>query len=250
LGGGLRFGVPISDDESISYGLAVERTELGLQANPPNRLAQYVNVFGAKNNNLIGTVGWGRDTRDSAIFTTEGVVQRASAEVALPALDMRYYKLNYQHQLYYPVSRGVTLLLNAEAGVAGGYDNKPLPFFKNFYAGGPGSVRGFDPSSLGPQDASGAVLGGSRRAVAAAELFAPFPGAGKDTSVRLSGFLDAGAVYGAGDLPGSASLRYSIGAALTWFAPVGPLKFSYAIPLNKRPVDKVQRFQFTLGTLF
>ncbi len=250
LGGGVRFGVPIGDDESISYGLAVERTELGLQANPPNRLAQYVNVFGAKNNNLLGTIGWGRDTRDSAIFTTEGTVQRATAEIALPYLDARYYKLNYQHQLYYPVGSAVTLLLNAEAGVAGGYDGKPLPFFKNFYAGGPGSVRGFDPSSLGPQDSSGAVLGGTRRTVGSAEFLAPFPGMGKDNSVRLSGFLDAGAVYGVGDLPGSAGLRYSMGAALTWFAPVGPLKFSYAIPLNKQPADKIQRFQFTLGTLF
>lgn len=250
LGGGVRFAVPIGEDESINYGLAVERTELGLQTSPPTRLAQYVNVFGAKNNNLLGTIGWGRDTRDSAIFTTEGTVQRAFAEIALPALDMRYYKLNYQHQLFYPVSSSVTLLLNAEAGVAGGYDGKPLPFFKNFYAGGPGSVRGFDPSSLGPHDTTGAVLGGTSRVVGGMELLAPFPGMGKDNSVRLSGFLDAGAVYGPGDLPGSAGLRYSIGAALTWFAPVGPLKFSYAIPLNKQPVDKIQRFQFTLGSLF
>lgn len=250
LGGGVRFGVPIGDDESINYGLAVERTELGLQASPPNRLAQYVNIFGAKNNSLLSTIGWGKDTRDSAIFTTEGRVQRASAEIALPVLDARYYKLNYQHQLYYPVASAVTLLLNAEVGVAGGYQGKPLPFFKNFYAGGPGSVRGFDPSSLGPRDSTGAVLGGVRRAVGSAELLAPFPGTGKDNSVRLSGFVDAGAVYGAGDLPGSAGLRYSIGAALTWFAPVGPLKFSYAIPLNKRSVDKIQRLQFTLGTLF
>lgn len=250
LGGGVRFAVPIAEDESISYGLAVERTELGLQANPPSRLAQYVNVFGSKNNNLLGTIGWGKDTRDSAIFTTQGMVQRVSAEIALPALDARYYKLNYQQQLFYPISNSLTLLLNAEAGVAGGYSGKPLPFFKNFYMGGAGSVRGFDTSSLGPQDTTGAVLGGTRKVVAGAELLAPFPGMGKDNSVRLSGFLDAGAVYGPGDLPGSAGLRYSIGAALTWFAPVGPLKFSYAIPLNKQPVDKIRRFEFTIGSIF
>jgi outer membrane protein insertion porin family len=73
---------------------------------------------------------------------------------------------------------------------------------------------------------------------------------GKDNSVRLSGFLDSGAVYGPGDQPGSSGLRYSTGIALTWFAPVGPLKFSYAIPLNKQSVDKIQRFQFTLGSVF
>jgi outer membrane protein insertion porin family len=250
LGGGVRFGVPIGEDTSISYGLAVERTDLGLLANPPARLLQYVNISGSLSNTLLGTVGWGRDSRDSAIYTTEGTVQRASAEVALPLLDIRYYKLNYQHQWFHPVSGDVTLLLNGEAGIAGGYDGKQLPFFKNFYAGGPGSVRGYDSNSLGPRDSTDAVLGGPRRVLGGAELLAPFPGTGKEKSVRLSGFVDAGAIYGSGDLPGSAGMRYSTGVAITWISPVGPLKFSYAVPINKQPVDKLQRFQFTLGSMF
>ncbi len=250
LGGGVRFGVPIGEDTSISYGLAIERTELGLFDTSPTRLTDYVNAFGAKNTNLPGTIGWVRDTRDSAIYTTEGTVQRAFAEIALPAYDMRYYRLNYQHQLFYPVNSDITLLVNGEAGVAGGYAGKQLPFFKNFYAGGPGSVRGYDANSLGPRDATDSVLGGPRRVVGGMELLMPFPGMDKEKSVRLSGFIDAGAVYGPGDLPGSAGLRYSAGGAFTWMSPVGPLKFSYAWPLNKQPVDKVQRFQFTLGSIF
>lgn len=249
LGGGVRFGVPIAEEESISYGLSFERTQLGLQSTAPARLTQYVNTFGSSNSNLLGTIGWGRDSRDSAIYTSEGSVQRAFAEIALPVFDMRYYKLNYQHQWFYPVSGDITLLLNGEAGVAGGYGGKPLPFFKNFYAGGTGSVRGYESNSLGPRDATGAVLGGTRRVVGGAELLVPFPGI-KEKSVRLSGFLDGGAVYGPGDLPGSAGLRYSAGAALTWISPVGPIKFSYAVPLNKQQVDKLQRFQFSLGQLF
>ncbi|MFZ2541828.1 MAG: outer membrane protein assembly factor BamA [Gallionella sp.] len=250
LGGGVRFGVPIGEDQSISYGLAIERTELGLFATSPARLTDYVSEFGTNTTNLLGTIGWARDSRDSAIYTTEGTVQRAFSEIALPAYDMRYYKLNYQHQLFYPVSSDITLLLNGEAGVAGGYGGKQLPFFKNFYAGGPGSVRGYDVNSLGPRDATDAVLGGSRRVVGGAELLMPFPGMDKEKSVRLSGFIDAGAVYGPGDLPGSAGLRYSAGVAFTWLSPVGPLKFSYAWPLNKQLVDKAQRFQFTLGSIF
>ncbi len=144
LGGGVRFGVPIGEDTSISYGLAVERTQLGLFTSSPSRLTEYVNVTGSTTDNLLGTIGWGRDSRDSAIYTTEGSVQRASAEVSLPVFDMRYYKLDYQHQWFHPVSGDVTLLLHGEAGVAGGYGGKELPFFKNFYAGGPGSVRGYD----------------------------------------------------------------------------------------------------------
>jgi len=250
LGGGVRFGVPIGEDTSISYGLAIERTELGLFSTSPPRLLDYVNVFGATNNTLLGTVGWGRDSRDSAIYTTEGTVQRASIEVALPVYDIRYSKLNYQHQWFYPVSRDITLLLDGEAGIARGYDGKPLPFFKNFYAGGPGSVRGYDSNSLGPRDAADAVLGGARRVLVGAELLAPFPGADKEKSVRLSGFVDGGAIYGPGDLPGSAGMRYSVGAALTWISPVGPLKFSYAVPIDEQPEDKLQRFQFTLGSVF
>jgi outer membrane protein insertion porin family len=211
---------------------------------------EYVNVSGTTNDNLLGTIGWGRDNLNSAIYTTEGTMQRAFAEIALPVFDMRYYKLNYQHQWFHPLSKDVTLLLHGEAGIGGGYGGKQLPFFKNFYAGGTGSVRGYYANSLGPRDASNAVLGGQRRVLGGTELLMPFPGTGNEKSVRLSGFVDAGAVYGPGDLPGSAGLRYSAGVAVTWISPVGPLKFSYALPINKQPVDNLQKFQFTLGSVF
>jgi outer membrane protein insertion porin family len=250
LGAGVRFGVPISEDQTIGYGLAAENTQLGLYSSSPTRLIQYVNVAGAKSNSLLGTISWGRDTLDSAIYTTSGLVQRASMEISLPVFDMRYYKLSYMQRWFYPVSQDLTLMLHGEAGVAGGYQGKELPFFKNFYAGGPGSVRGYDSNSLGPRDSTDSVLGGPRRVIVGAEVFAPFPGMGKEKSVRLSGFVDGGAIYGPGDLPGSAGMRYSVGAALTWISPVGPLKFSYAVPIQRQPQDKVQKFQFTLGSVF
>lgn len=249
-GAGVRFGVPINEDENISFGMSVEKTGLGIMANSPARYVNYVKTFGNSSTIVLGTIGWGRDTRDSAIYTTEGTVQRAYMEVALPAFDMRYYKLNYEHQLYYPLSSDLTLMLNGQLGMGHGYGGKQLPFFKNFYAGGTGSVRGYEANSLGPRDATNLVLGGTRRATANIELMAPIPGMSKEKSVRLSGFLDAGAVYGPGDLPGTAGLRYSAGAAITWISPVGPLKFSYGVPLNKQPQDKLQKFQFTLGQMF
>jgi len=249
LGGGVRFGVPVSEDQSVSYGLAVENTELGLSSLSAPRMLEYVSIFGTTSTNLMGTIGWGRDSRDSVIYTTEGTVQRAFAEIGLPVFDMRYYKLNYQHQLFYQVNSDITLLLNGEAGDAGGYGGKPLPFFKNFYAGGPGSVRGYYANSLGPRDIYGSVLGGTRRFLGGAELLMPFPGMGKEKSVRMSGFLDSGAVYGPGYVSGG-GLRVSTGVAFTWISPVGPLKFSYALPLNKQPEDRIQRFQFTLGSMF
>ncbi len=250
LGAGIRFGLPVNDDETVTFGLSAENTRLGLLSTSPQRFIDYVNTFGASTKNLVSTIGWSRDTRDSAIYTTAGMVQSATAEIALPVWSQRYYKLNYRQQWFHPVSRNVTLMLNGEGGVAHGYGGRPLPFFKNFYAGGPGSVRGFEPLSLGPRDLTNNALGGTRRIIGSAELLFPMPGLSKDQSVRLSTFVDAGAVYGEGDLSGTAGMRYSTGVALTWISPIGPLKISIAKPLNSKADDKLQRFQFTLGNIF
>ena len=250
LGVGVRFGVPISDDENIHYGLSMENTQLTLGDSSPQRFKDYIDTFGASTTNLMATVGWTNDTRDSAIYTTEGTVQGVFVEIALPVSDQQFYKLTYQHQWFYPVTRDVTLYLNGEAGSGYGYGGKPLPFFKNFYAGGPGSVRGYESNSLGPRDLNNNALGGSKRLVGNAELLLPLPGLAGEKSVRLSTFLDGGAVYGEGNLAGTSGLRYSAGVAVTWVSPIGPLKISYGIPINMKIGDKVQRVQFTLGSIF
>ncbi len=249
IGGGVRFGVPISDFESTSYGISAEKTELTLTDASSIQMKDYVKIFGPSTSNLIGSVGWNQDSRDSAIYTMAGTVQRAFVEVALPISNQQFFKLTYQHQWFYPISQNVALMLNGEAGGAEGYGGKPVPFFKNFYAGGPGSVRGFKPFSIGPKDINNSSLGGTRRIVGNAELLFPMPGMNKDRSVRLSAFVDVGAVFGLG-LTGSDSLRYSTGVAVTWVSPMGPLKVSLGVPLNKQPGDNLQMFQFTLGSLF
>jgi outer membrane protein insertion porin family len=250
MGGGVHYGIPITDDSGFRYGVSLEQTKLGLSTGSPQRFIDYVNTFGYTTLNVLGTVGWGRDTRDSAIHTTAGIVQSASAEIALPVADLRYYKVTMQQQWFHPVSHNITLMLNGEAGIGGGYSGLPMPFFKNFYAGGPGSVRGYEPMSLGPRDINNSSLGGTKRVVGNAELLFPMPGMSKEDSVRLSVFTDAGAIYGQGDLPGSAGMRSSVGAAVSWTSPVGPLKISFARPLNSKTDDKVQKFQFTLGSAF
>ena len=254
LGGGVRFAVPIAEEQMIHYGMSAEQTTIGLTALSPQRFTDYINTFGETTQNVLATVGWSRDSRDSAIYTTEGSVQRAFSETSFPvsAVSQKYYKLTYQQQRYLPLTTDITLLLNGELGVAGSYDpSLPLPFFKNFYAGGVGSVRGYQPNSLGPRDINNYSLGGDRRVVANAELLFPMPGFAKEKSVRLSVFLDGGAVYGPfGQNPDVEGLRYSTGVAMTWMSPVGPLKFSYGTPIGSKPDDKLQAFQFTLGTMF
>jgi outer membrane protein insertion porin family len=249
LGTGVRFGVPISEDQSISFGASVEQTNIGLTYLSPVSYVNYVNTFGSTNSTVLSTLGWGSDTRDSAIYTTEGMVQHAYTEVAMPVLDMRYYKLNYDNQWFYPVSSNWTLMTNAQVGIGGGYGGKEMPFFKNFYAGGVGSVRGYQINSLGPRDSTDLPVGGTRRVVASMEVMTPMPGI-KDKSVRLSAFLDSGAVYGPGFFAGTAGLRYSTGVAVTWISPMGPLKISLGKPLNSQPGDYLQAFQFTMGSMF
>lgn len=256
VGAGLRWGFPIREDDRINFGLAVDQTSIDVFDDSPLRYQNFVNEFGDSNTSLVGTIGWARDTRDSFIYPTTGSVQRVNGEIALPGGSLRYVKASYQHQRYFPLFGDFVLALNGEVGYGRGYGDKPLPFYKNFYAGGIGSVRGFQTASLGERDrdVDGNILessiGGDRRLVANAEVLFPFPGMGQDKSLRLGTFVDAGQVWSSSQSLNLTDLRYSAGLSVAWSSPMGPLKFSIAQPLNKDPLDRLQRFQFQLGNVF
>lgn len=250
-GAGLRVGVPIAEDDSISFGLAADHTRLTVDTSSPQRYVDFVNTFGNSYSSLVGSIGWARDRRDSVIYPTTGSQHRFGTELTMPVGSLRYWRTNYQYQTYLPLSRTMTLMLNGDVGMGGGLNGKPLPFYKNYFAGGIGSVRGFDFGSIGPKDAvSGEFLGGSRKVVGNAELLFPVPGLGADRSVRLGVFLDTGLVWGSGEKFRSQDMRYSTGIGITWSSPLGPLNFSIANPLNKKDGDKTQRFQFQVGNVF
>jgi outer membrane protein insertion porin family len=250
-GAGLRFGIPINERDSIMTGLGIENVIIHLGANSPQRNIDFVEKFGKSTINIPMTVNWRRDGRDSAIWTTSGTTQRVAAEVGLPGGDLTYYKLSYDLRWYFPLTDIFTLMLNGELGYGGGYNGKELPFFKNYFAGGNTSVRGYNISSLGPRDANNRTLGGNKRAVGSIEVLFPMPGMKNDRSVRPSIFLDAGSVWGPGGvIPQQEGLRYSAGVAVMWVSPMGPLKISIAQPLNNHPGDNLQRFQFQFGQQF
>jgi outer membrane protein insertion porin family len=140
-------------------------------------------------------------------------------------------------------------MANGQLGYANGYGGKPLPFFKNFYAGGVGSVRGFETATLGPRDTNGDVLGGNRQIIGNFEALFPMPG-WKEKNVRLAGFIDTGDVWGEQERVSATDLRVSAGFAVSWDSPVGPLRFSFGFPIRKKPEDKIERFQFQLGRIF
>jgi outer membrane protein insertion porin family len=246
-GGGLRFGLPITENDTINYGLGYESTNTEVFSTSPQQYIDFVNEFGTNTTTLLGSVGFAHDSLDSRILTTSGTLLKLGAEIGLPAGELNYYKLNYQQQYYYPISKTFTLLLDGELGMGDGYSGQSLPFYKNFFTGGSTSVRGFDTNSIGPKDSSGNALGGTRRIVGSAEVLFPMPFLTEMKALRLAHFIDTGTVA---DTWNFSTLRVSTGFAVAWSSPFGPLKVSYARPLRDFSGDKIQHFQFTFGTSF
>jgi outer membrane protein insertion porin family len=260
MGLGVRAGLPISEKDTVFFGAGVEQLDITTTDSSPLQYKQFVAEHGNSNNTLRLDSSIARDTRDSFLFPTKGMLQRAAIEFGAPPGDIQYYKLSLQHQQYLPLSKDFTLMLNGEIGYGGGIGTSDLPFYRNFFVGGVSSVRGFESGTIGPKELDTVTnevvtLGGDTKLVGNIELLFPLPGM-KDNSLRLSTFLDAGAAFGEGNpLYGSNTLsldelRFSTGLGVAWNSPLGPLRFSLAYPLNKKDTDKTQVFQFNLGSTF
>ena len=251
IGAGVRYGMPLSEVDFVRFGLAVDSTKMTVYpGTTPQRWVDYVNQYGTTTSTLLGSGGWARNTIDSRLYPMKGTSYSVGAEVGLPG-GIKYYRVTLGATRYIPMKTDQTLMLMGTFGVANGYSGSPLPFTKNFYAGGIGSVRGYNSYSLGPVDpVTDSRLGGNKELLGNVEYLFPMPGMGKDKSVRLGAFLDAGNVWEAGSAIKLAELRYSMGFSVNWSSPFGPLKFSLGQPLNKKTGDNVQRLQFTMGTAF
>jgi len=248
-GASVRFGVPFTDFDTVFFGIGFERTEIKGDTALPNNYFLYREYYGSSSNSVPLTIGWARDQRDSAIAPNAGRYQRVNFDWGI-AGQTRYLRANAQYQQFWPLGRRFTFAFNSEVGWGKGLDGRPYPIFKNFYGGGLGTVRAFDQGSLGPVDVTGAYIGGNRRINLNAELYVPVPGAGNDRTFRMFGYLDAGNVWGETEGFSLSSLRSSAGVGLSWVSPVGPLKLSFGSPLRQRPEDRIQRFQFQIGTAF
>jgi outer membrane protein insertion porin family len=257
-GGSMTFGVPFSESDTVFFGAGLERTQIETSESSPVIYKTYVKQNGgpadgvgtARTNAVPLTVAWSRDTRDSAVTPTIGRYQRANFEID-PVGNAKYFRAVYEHQWYKPLTRWMTLATRGEFDYGRGIGGKPYPVFKNFYGGGIGSVRGYESSSLGVVDPfTGDALGGSKRVLGSVELQFPFPGSGSDRSLRWFTFIDGGQVYQEKQKIRLNELRYAGGIGLSWISPVGPLRLSYAKPLNQKPGDRLEGFQFQMGTGF
>lgn len=256
-GGGVRFGIPLNERDGFNFGLAVDFTKVDLTAESPKQYRDFcgINTNGCSSDSVVASAGWTHDTRDSILFTNNGVLQKLTGEVSLPVLDLQYYKVDYRHTWYKQVYPGFTFMLNGEIGYADSYGNEKYPFFKNFFMGGVNSVRGYENGSLGPRDfdvitGDDFAVGGTKRILGNAELFFPIPGLNESKQFRMSAFVDAGNVYGADQSYSLGDLRYSTGLGLSWYSPFGPLKLVFAKALNSKDGDDTQTLQFQFGQQF
>lgn len=252
-GGGLFLRVPISEERSIRTGLAYETNTLTVAKDGAQVAQHFVRQYGRKNGALKVTGGWSQDSLNSAIFPSDGAFERISVEATIPGSELEYYRTSLSAGIYFPISKAVTFRTKGGYDVGYGYgDTTSLPFYKNYFAGGSNTVRAYRPRSLGPRDGNtDQPIGGNKRILANMELFFPMPGTdSEDKAMRLSLFVDSGMVYGPGHPPDTDLLKYSSGLAFSWFSPIGPLSFSYGVPLNEEEDDDIERIQFSIGVPF
>ena len=247
--GGLRFGVPFSELDRVFVGTSVERTELVPGTNMLGVHAQLCQQFGCVAQNVPVTIGWARDSRDSYLNPNSGKYIRLNSELGA-AGDARFVKAGGQYQQYFPLGKKYTFAFNADLGLGKGLQGQTLPFYKNYYSGGLGSVRGFEQGTLGPRDITGPVIGGAKKVTLNTEFLMPFPGAGNDRTLRLYGFYDMGNVFGETEKFQLNQLRSSYGVGLSWVSPMGPLRFAWASPVRAFSGDRIQKLQFQIGTSF
>ncbi len=251
-GAALRFGVPFTESDTVFVGLGVDRTTIVPGSLLPVVYQDFANKFGFTSTAVPLTIGWGRDTRDSALTPSSGKVIRTSAEWSV-AGELRYVRGTAQYQYYYPLTKKVTLALNSELGIGAGTDGVEYPIFKNFYSGGLGSIRGFEQGSLttGRQRELGlTATGGTKKLNLNAEVLSPLPGGGSDKTLRVYAFLDAGGLYGAEEAIQFGDLRSSYGVGISWISPVGPLRLAFARPIKQLTNDRIQTLQFQIGSSF
>jgi len=251
LGLNLNYLFPINENNSFSLGGGIERINLEATEFSVPEVANFIEAN--PDNDLISlTTAFVHDTRDSLLYPTSGKNLRLSLEATIPGSDLEYYRANLDSSIYFPITRRAAFRLGLGIGYGDGYGDAEdgddrLPFFKNYFAGGSSSVRGYEARSLGPRDTSQfpQPFGGSKRVLFNASLLLPVGKGALDK--RLSLFIDGGQVFE--DDIELDEIRFSAGIGFNWVSPVGPLSISYSIPLNEEEDDEIEKFQFSVGRL-
>ncbi len=250
---GMTFGIPLSEFNRFNFGARIHHIDFEAGNDPSDEVLEFEQTEGTSFLNFEVTLSWRHDSRDSAIFPSSGAIQSFFAEVAVPGSELTFYKLSYEHRRYWQLAEDLVVSLNGEIGFGDAYgDISRLPFFENFFGGGPGSVRGFEARSIGPRDSEGDPLGGNLFYAGGLEVLFPPPFVRDTESVRLAAFIDAGTIIDTdqSDYFESTELRYSVGLGASWLSPVGALTVSFGVPFNADNEDDEEQFQFSFGSTF
>ena len=253
-GGSVGFGIPITEYNSFFTGLGYENTDISTTFGTAREVFEFIADNGSEYNILRWSNSLSFDTRNRTILPDKGALHRITAQVALPSLgsSLEYYKLGYKTQWFTSLFEDYVFSLKADIAYGDSYGDTEggLPFFENFYAGGPKSVRGYEENTLGPLDSLGRPLGGNLKTTGGAEVILPVPFFKDIKSIRIAGFFDVGNVYGNDEDFDAGELRYSAGISGIWLSPFGLVSASIAQPFNDQATDQIQNFQFTFGTSF
>ncbi len=259
----LDYGIPLSEFNTLRLELGVLQNNLESTSASADEVFDFLvdnvedfdestprsEIDEGKFNSAFGAVSFAKDTRNRRIFASSGALNRIGLE--LHGGDLDFYQARYRHQSAFALSETFTLSLEGRIGYGEGYDDtKDLPIFEKFTAGGVRSVRGYEFNSLGPLDSEGDPFGGNLQVITTAELLFPVEALGSSETFRLGLYFDAGNVFADTDSFESSELRQSVGLSAKWFSVIGPIEFSYAVPLNDEPGDDTRNFQFALGAQF
>ena len=283
-GASIDYGYPITDFQRVSFGLTYQHSELLSSTNSTQQAQDWVAnngnpfiedigngivFFGTEFDTIEMVLGWSYDSRNRSLFATRGTRQQVFLTAAIPGSDVEYYQARFNFTKYIPITSRWIVRLNAEMGLSEAMgETTAAPPYKQFYGGGPQSVRGFKESWLGPRDSFGRPYGGNMLAAGQVELIIPLPDKFA-SQARASIFYDVGNVFNTGEVaftdklgapieykPDFDELRTSIGIGVQWLAPLGLFRFSYAYPLNayqgndRYYGDELERFQFSIGQAF
>ena len=267
-GAGVNFEFPVGETQRLQVGLTAEQTSIKDNVFSAAEILDFIDSVGSDFFNVKARGLWMRSTLNHGLFPTAGRRQTVSATVALPGSDLQFYRLNYNADLYYPLpfARSLSAHLRTRLGYGGVYSStETYPFYEHFFAGGFGSVRGYEKSTLGPKinDNSGFYVngqpfGGNLLVEGSAELIFPLPFLPASRGVRSLYFVDAGNVFNTNCVQedrncfefDSKDIRITTGFAISWLSPMGPMSFALAHPFNRQPGDEVEQFSFEVGQTF
>jgi len=255
FGATFALSLPVTEHNTIGTSFGYTNTQISTSAGTSSQITNFINANGSQYDILKFNVNFAYDTRNKAILPDKGAFQRINAVIAVPSFgnSLEYYKINYEAKWFKDLyNEDFVLVLGGRFGYGDSYgDTSNLPFFENFYAGGPRSLRGYEENTLGPRDSTNRALGGDTRILYTPEIILPVPFLTSfKKSIRLTTFIDGGNVFGTNEDVSFSEMRHSAGLSGIWISPFGAVSASVAMPFGDKSTDQIQNFQFSWGTSF